>query len=339
MKKAPAKAPAKAAPSTADSQLRHAKSLLRLWSEMFSQVTRDDNAIHENIVHLYTKYCDTRTALLVASDSSIRRTKRDALVATLASLDALSVRSKRHWENFNFNLSTALVPTLEDFKATFHDLTDEFGEYTFSRGVITVTTEPIVIQNIQFGRFKLRLLLGGVSGLVLGQRSIGSVLTLTPLEPNRPNGPGSHCHPHVSGSNLCVGEANTSMTKALIDGRIADFFILARSVLRTYSSSSPYCSIEAWTTPPCCNCGGRNYDDGPSGCAVEGCKNGSCLDCIVTCDACSGEYCHKHSMTCVGCLCVSICAGCAKRRKCPDCIENEEETPVRSRSTAKTGFA
>ncbi|MCX6963421.1 MAG: hypothetical protein NTZ08_13390, partial [Verrucomicrobia bacterium] len=70
------------------------------------------------------------------------------------------------------------------------------------------------------------------------------------LEPNPASGRDEIVHPHVNGRDLCAGDAEGPVHRALDDGRIVEAFLMIRSVLTTYNRRSPYVSLEAWEGSP-----------------------------------------------------------------------------------------
>ena len=88
-------------------------------------------------------------------------------------------------------------------------------------------------------------------------------------------------HPHVRDEMLCTGEASSSISAALEAGRIADFFLIVRSVLTTYNPESPYVSLDNWNGEPCVDCGYYLNDDNRYFC--EECEEHFCDECMSGC--------------------------------------------------------
>ena len=121
-------------------------------------------------------------------------------------------------------------------------------------------------------------------------------------------------HPHVRDRALCAGDAATPIAEALAAGRLADAFLLVRSVLRHYNVASPYVALDHWNGQPCAECGATSDADETYFC--EGCDSDVCDECIGCCSSCSRSRCG-------GCL--NPCAVC-HQNNCSGCLEDTEES-------------
>jgi hypothetical protein len=116
-------------------------------------------------------------------------------------------------------------------------------------------------------------------------------------------------HPHVRNGELCSGDAQYALQKALQQGRLAEAFLLIRAVLSEYNPGSAYVKLENWHGTSCGNCGITVNDDDRS-----------------YCEACEGDYCTECSDCCANCgtcrcmSCMESCAAC-EDRCCPRCLE------------------
>src|SRR5262249_50731533 len=184
--------------------------------------------------------------------------------------------------------------------------------------LLSVTTEPITLEGVELGPFAIQLYWKRLA------HDPGSrCFDICALEPNPAAGNDRVTHPHVKDSKLCAGEATLPIQKALEQGRLADAFILIRSVLRHYNSSSPHAHLEHWYGSRCQDCGTSMSDEERSYC--EGCSDDYCDDCSSSCTTCS-------ALRCFGCLtpCVvcdnQFCSHCLKpsagsgRDCCEDCL-------------------
>lgn len=232
--------------------------------------------------------------------------------------------------------------------AELRQLEDEFDELQVNRKAqsLSVMTEPITLKDIQLGRFEIVFVWNRI-GTITGVRCFDC----RALDPNPPIGKESTTHPHVRDDELCAGDAARPIEDALRDGRLADAFMLIRSVLTTYNSRSPYVSLEDWEGISCGDCGDSIDQDESSSC--EGCFITLCDSCRTSCVNCSDTRCPDclsscetcHDRVCPGCLetindqsrcsdCVGTCAECqttvfkedlsAEMNLCPTCSESLE---------------
>jgi len=191
------------------------------------------------------------------------------------------------------------------------ELEEEFGEVRLEAedGCLSVATEPIVLEGVELGPFELRL---NLDDLARGDAS--DALRAVALVPHPCATNDAVTHPHVSDERVCLGEGMAAFRGAAEAGRLADALQIARAVLRTYSSASPYCSLDAWDGRPCADCGCVCTDTENHWC--ERCAQDFCGECFTNC-ACCG------SASCVGCLYTCphcderICSDC--RSACRDC--------------------
>ncbi len=247
------------------------------------------------------------------------------------------------------------LASMTDLLADLDQLEDEFGSWQFDSktGTLSVTTESISLEQIELGPFAIRLDVGRLTHV--DQRRIYFV---DALEPNPAEGSSHVNHPHVSDSQLCEGDASAAIKSALEQGRIADFFMLVRSVLTTYNSGSPYVSLDRWHGGSSCHdCGNHVNDDDRCCChrcddefcsnctsCCEGCQNYFCASCMVTCPCCDECYCEGCMGVCTSCR-ASTCEGCLREETCTTCRErNQDEfndesdsSPASSTSTQEGG--
>ena len=128
----------------------------------------------------------------------------------------------------------------------------EFGDLEFNKAedTISVVTEPITLEDVYLGPFRIQLELNKLSELYQG-----GAYHVIALEPNLAATDASVTHPHVSNDRLCEGDGYAAIRAALEQGRLCDFFTLVRSILNTYSPDSPYVRLDEWDSTPCYECG------------------------------------------------------------------------------------
>jgi len=96
---------------------------------------------------------------------------------------------------------------------------------------ISVTTDPIWLEDVCFGPFLLKVNL----------RDLGYI-SAEALEPNTPQGSSDTTHPHVRSNNICLGEADLAVETACKDGRFFEALVMADSVLHNLGQD-PYLPI------------------------------------------------------------------------------------------------
>jgi len=135
-----------------------------------------------------------------------------------------------------------LYEELRGLEQEFHGVTLDLAETT-----LTVTTEPIVLNEVVLGRFELRW--------NWERLRTDDALSVVALEPWHPDGRDDLTHPHVMDDRLCVGEDWQALEAALSAGRLSDYFVILRQVLQTYNFDSAYLALSHWSAVTCADCG------------------------------------------------------------------------------------
>ena len=212
-------------------------------------------------------------------------------------------------------------------------LQKEFGDIEFdaSKNNISVVTEPITLEDIYLGSFKIQLELNK-----LYQLYNSSPYFVIALEPNPASTDQEVTHPHVSGEKLCEGDGSAAIKAALEEGRICDFFTIVRSILNTYSPDSPYVALHDWDGATCYDCGYTMSSEDSYYC--EYCERDYCSDCSTYCRrceetvclGCSGQCSYCEEMLCRNCVSgcqecgAMFCQSCLEEDLCPNCREEKE---------------
>ena len=254
----------------------------------------------------------------------------------------------RHLRRLGHHLESALaapqpprpaVPSANELLADLGQLRHEFGGLDVRWGeeeagmMVCADTEPVTLEGVYLGDFSVRL---NVDLLEAG-RADASVFQAVALDPHPASSSETTTHPHVRDDYLCAGEASEPIATALREGRVADAFLLVRSVLTTYNRSSPFIALADWEGSECADCGGTFPPED-----------------LYSCDHCDGSFCESCTGCCSGCGAVSclsclldvgderLCPGCAAACPrcgyntakcdleepggiCPDCREQEEQ--------------
>ena len=222
---------------------------------------------------------------------------------------------------FTDTVRSPFLPTLRELWDDLDQLEEEFAGWKFdlTTASLSAVTEAIELEDVDLGRFLIRLDLRELPWL--DDRRPYRVIA---LDARPADGHDDVVHPHVTGQQLCEGEASSAIRSCLESGRLTDFFLVVRSVLRTYNRSSAYVQLDEWTSPSCPECGSRM----PESSSCEQCRDEVCDDCIIYCRPCEGHYCPSCVVSCSECeravcrQCLHTCRACGARR-CLDCLEDD----------------
>jgi hypothetical protein len=215
------------------------------------------------------------------------------------------------------------TPELAVLVEELDGLRKEFGDLGFnaSENNISVVTEPITLDDICLGPFKIQLELNK-----LDQLYYSSPYFVIALEPNPAATDDAVTHPHVSSEKLCEGDGSGAIRAAVEEGRICDFFTIVRSILNTYSPDSPYVSLDNWDGTTCYDCGYTMSSEDTYFCQY--CEHDYCSDCSTYCRHCEETLCLGCSGQCSYCeemLCRNCVSGCEECGElfCPSCLEDD----------------
>lgn len=234
-------------------------------------------------------------------------------------------------------------PQLPSLHLLYDELTAAEGEFDSLKvegSTISVTTEPITLEDIELGPFEIQL--------HLDRLDQDPPYTVTAMEPNPAASCSETTHPHVHCNRLCPGEGRAAISAALKDGRLFDFFVLVDRILHTYGEDSAYVALDRWFGVPCHDCDCTLNED--ESCTCYHCEENVCCDCVVRCAGCGDGYCsgcidrcqrcEEHS--CSNCLqpCKScrrrICAACREDDLCETCREELEDQDVEEEADEAT---
>jgi hypothetical protein len=219
------------------------------------------------------------------------------------------------------------VASERDLLLDLEGLEGEFSEVGFDLRARTVwvVTEPIVLDHIDFGPFRIVL--------HIAQLGRSKPYDVVPQDPN-PSGEDTQVvHPHVRSNDLCEGQGRAALQRALSQGQLYEFFLGVRQILATYNAGSAYVPLSRWRGVRCRDCGGSSDEDSVMGC--QRCEADLCLDCAESCEACDGTCCAGCRETCPDCdrpvcsACLEDCADCGETfcrqcltdGRCPACGE------------------
>jgi len=230
---------------------------------------------------------------------------RDALER---SVTRCSERLQQVLRQFSTSRSRVALPTLRSVFTELSALQDEFDVHTIDlrNETVSVTTERIVLEDVDLGQFEIRL-----NWSRIGQHRCYEVIA---LEPNPARESGDITHPHVKCDQLCEGDGQHTIERALSSGRLCDFFQIVNQILNTYNGGSAYAALSEWGGFVCQDCGQAMSEDDRSCC--DRCETDICLNCPVVCTGCENRLCHSCTDPCR--ICDSrLCSGC--QRSCDRC--------------------
>lgn len=242
------------------------------------------------------------------------------------------------------NLETLLyfrVPTIGSIMADFSALQKEFKSISFDNNKIVVVTNDVNLEGVYLGPFAIKL---NADSLM----NAGDQNWVPRIEAQDPQYPGGnsdsvYTHPHVNGTNLCMGVGHDAVYQAAKSGRFFDYFQIVNNILHTYGENEgPYIEIEAWQGVSCTDCG--EYYDESYVFYCDQCDHYICNACSSSCIGCGDTQCHfcdNNVVFCIDCgdnQCSScanqcnacsdwVCDGCGieecsecNRISCNDCI-------------------
>jgi len=216
--------------------------------------------------------------------------------------------------------ATPLVASQRDIFEDLLALEDEFDELEvdLKEQTLSVTTDPIVLEQRHLGRFQIILRWANL-GDSCPYRVVATDTDCAAT--SRDETP----HPHVEGDSLCEGEAKVPIRQALKQGRLFDFFTIVRQTLMTYNAGSAYVRLSHWHGVECSDCGCSMNEEERRCC--EGCDEHVCGDCTTCCYACDEYRCNQCIETCSLCeesfckSCLSRCSHC-KHLLCKECLDD-----------------
>lgn len=244
------------------------------------------------------------------------------------------------------SLNTAALPprvqSPQEILADIAAVEAEFAEVELDLrdATLELTTDPVVLESIDLGRFQIRL-----HWSQLPDRGAYEVIA---LDPNPAGSEETTTHPHVRDDALCEGEGRIPIRRTLQEGRLFDFALLVRSVLTTYNPGSAYVPLSRWHGSSCTDCGYLSSDDESTSC--EACGSDLCFDCSTACADCSRSCCSECRDRCSGCdeshctRCLKSCADCGESYcrsclsagLCSNCQESDDSDDVDSTRTINT---
>jgi len=215
----------------------------------------------------------------------------------------------------------AELPKLSFLVEELRQLQQEFESVDFDKAenAISVITEPITLEDIYLGPFKIQLKVDKLSDLYTS-----CPYYCIALDPHPAATSEDVTHPHVSNERLCEGDGYAAIRAALEQGRLCDFFTLVRSILNTYSPDSPYVRLDEWDGQACYECG--YVTDEENSCHCSFCDQTFCEECSTCCHSCNETLCNSCSQLCAYCEestcpnCIEECPEC-KRLYCSSCLE------------------
>ena len=238
------------------------------------------------------------------------------------------------------------LPRLSLLFDELNQVQQEFGslELDNAENTISVVTEPITLDDVYLGSFRIQLELKKLKELYTA-----APYCVIALEPNPAATDESVTHPHVSSEKLCEGDGCVTIRAALEQGRLCDFFTMVRSILNTYNPDSPYVSLHDWDGEPCYDCGYVMSRDDSYYCSFcervfceecttccRSCDETVCVGCVATCEICEESVCPRCArIRCIECECL-CCESCIDEGMCPDCKQERKNKDEEQRNQIET---
>ena len=325
-------------------------------------VTKIANRIHQALMILrkqrYLESLNQLANLVNQSKELGSESKKLGISLThdwLSAADQCCMRSRRLLDDIVYSVSRTKqliekphkeMPKLSSLVEELNELQQEFGDIEFDNveNTLSVVTEPITLEDIYLGPFKIQLELDNLGMLY----SSGPYHAIA-LDPHPAATAEDVTHPHVSNERLCEGDGSVTIRTALEQGRLCDFFTMVRSILQTYNPDSPYVSLDDWDGEPCYECGYVMSREDTYYCYY--CEHDYCSECSTYCRlceetvclSCSGECPYCEELVCKNCIsrcteCEELCCkSCLEESVCPNCKEEmEKENEERECKIAET---
>jgi hypothetical protein len=255
----------------------------------------------------------------LAADRSWQSAAKRQMALLLENVEELQSSLSKIADQLRQRLEPQVLASEADLYRDLAALDREFEslECDLDSESISVTTSPIVLENIELGRFQIRL--------ELGQFPTAQKYAVVALEPNPANSDSSITHPHVNDESLCEGDGRKAIESALTAGRLYDFFTIVNQLLRTYAEGRAYVELSNWYGVPCHDCNSTVDEDERYYC--HRCEETLCSDCASHCSHCDETCCSNCSSSCPRCdglVCVGCLQTCRECRNdvCPDCINH-----------------
>lgn len=245
-------------------------------------------------------------------------------------LDYCRTRLADHCEKVLDVESTGPTPSHRDLYQDILALEREFPEMSCDAkaGELSVTTDPITLQNIKLGPFAIQLLWKRLPDVV--------DYRVVALKANPAKSHLLTTHPHVRNEELCEGNGMAAIRDATREGRLFDFFHIVSQLLHTYAKGSAYVELSDWHSAHCQACADWVADCGRScsDCDVPlcerctrsciGCGDDCCSRCLFTCVCCRELFCESCLAVCTTCD-EHVCDNCRSEDLCERCYDTQHE--------------
>jgi hypothetical protein len=142
-----------------------------------------------------------------------------------------------------------IVPLAGEIYRDLMALADAFEDVQcdVEEHMISITTEAVILDGIDLGRFQIRL--------DWEQILQPQPYKVVALDPHPAESNASVTHPHVSEEILCEGDGRQALRAALAAGRLLDFFTMVDRLLCTYAPGRGYVELDHWEGLACHDCG------------------------------------------------------------------------------------
>jgi hypothetical protein len=188
-------------------------------------------------------------------------------------------------------------------------------ECNLRQRTISVVTEPVVLDDVHLGPFRIEL------DLEYGDDGLPDY-SVSPTDPHPATCDDEVTHPHVRDGGLCAGEGTVPIRRALEDGRLGDFFRIISQVLHTYNPGSAYVELDEWEGDSCAACGTSVAEDELVRCWAS--SESVCCECAVNCPECGHDFAPDRTEVCEGCE-DPYCTNCLDEGLCHACREKARD--------------
>jgi hypothetical protein len=312
------------------------KALMRFAAAVHAQLT--GRQVNEPLIELPVRPWDRCTELVRQIRRAQLRGWNLAVSALSKDLDYAIPSVQQELTAIHQRLSRRSGPgrfaTASEIYGDLVALNDEFEELNHDSKAcrLSITTEPIVLEGVYLGPFEIQLQWARVTN---GGEPAYRVIA---KDPHPAEARENVTHPHVIDEILCEGDGKHGIRRALLEGRLLDFFTLVAGVLRTYNPESPFVELVLWSGSSCSDGGALVDEDYSYSCQkcgdticgeceslCGGCDDSCCSGCIGSCAACEESFCRRCLKPCEACH-RHVCSGCLDdQERCTTCHADESE--------------
>lgn len=210
------------------------------------------------------------------------------------------------------------------------------------------TTKEIILWNskeeeLNFGKFKIELSFIKNYDTYRKKFQLYDNISAVALNPKPAKSSPHIYHPNVSENNICLGDGDSAVHVAILQGRFSDAIELITNVLNTHSDS-PYLRIDDWDKLTCGNCC-EIMEENEEELKCAHCMEVGCKRCLPACPNCEDIFhngCAKYCEACDKYICgcsfgsTYYCLDCEAKQELERQREEEEQDRIDNEAKKET---